>query len=102
RSGSRLMAQTSSQAGAVRVRFTNGGAFAHDVRSEVERFLDEPGRRRRARIKLLAKAPIGVGAMVAGWAILIFASPGLIGAVAALAVVAAGSLLTAFCVQHDA
>ena len=96
------MTEISSEAGAVRVRFTNGGAFALDVRREVDRFLDEPGRRRRARIALLAKAPIGVGAMVAGWAILIFASPGLIGAVAALAVLAAGSLLTAFCVQHDA
>ena len=37
-----------------------------------------------------------------GWAILIFASPGLVAALAALAIMAAGSLLTAFCVQHDA
>src|SRR3954451_15347935 len=96
------MAEISSDAVARGVRFTNGGAFAKEVRCEVARFLDEPGRRRRARIQLLAKAPIGAGAMLAGWAILVFASPGVIGAIAALALLAAGSLLTAFCVQHDA
>jgi linoleoyl-CoA desaturase len=92
----------SSEAAATRVHFTSGGAFALDVRREVERFLDEPGRRRRGQIALLVKAPVGVGAMALGWAILIFAGPGLVAAVAALVVVAVGSLLTAFCVQHDA
>ena len=96
------MGELSSEAGAARVRFTNGGAFALDVRGEVERFLAEPGRTRRGRIALLVKAPIGVGAMLGGWAVLIFAAPGPAGAMTALALVAVGSLLTAFCVQHDA
>ena len=72
------------------------------MRREVERFLAEPGRTRRGRIALLVKAPIGVGAMLGGWAVLIFAAPGRVLALAALALIAAGSLLTAFCVQHDA
>ena len=62
------MGELSSEAGAIRVRFTNGGAFGLDVRREVERFLAEPGRTRRGQIALLVKAPIGVGAMLGGWA----------------------------------
>ena len=96
------MGELSSEADAIRVRFTNGGAFGLDVRREVERFLAEPGRTRRGQIALLVKAPIGVGAMLGGWAVLIFAAPGWVLALAALALIAAGSLLTAFCVQHDA
>ena len=70
------MGELSSEADAIRVRFTNGGAFGLDVRREVERFLAEPGRTRRGQIALLVKAPIGVGAMLGGWAVLIFAAPG--------------------------
>ena len=72
------------------------------MRGEVERFLAEPGRTRRGRVALLVKAPIGVGAMLGGWAVLIFAGPGPAGAMTVLALVAVGSLLMVFCVQHDA
>ena len=85
-----------------RVTFDNGGAFIRETRREVEAYLADRWTRVRGYILLYVKPPIAIGLTVVAWAVLMLASPGATLAWACIAALAVGSVITAFCVQHDA
>ena len=63
--------------GAVRRRidFDGGGAFYADLKLSVTRLLAEPGRARRAQIRMYAKSGVVVAWAVASWLLLVFGVP---------------------------
>jgi linoleoyl-CoA desaturase len=85
-----------------KVSFANGGAFLRDTRAEVEQHLSVGHVRLRGAFGLYAKTPIALGLTLSSWAVLLFARPGAIGVALCLGGLAAGAILIAFCVQHDA
>jgi linoleoyl-CoA desaturase len=85
-----------------KVSFDNGGAFIRDTRHEVEQYLARGRTRIKGALLLYAKAPIAAGLMIGSWAVLIFASPGFIIGFLCLGGLLLGTILIAFCVQHDA
>lgn len=87
---------------ASKLAFDNGGAFIQETRREVEQYLSKARTRRRGAALLYLKAPIALALTATSWVVLIFLGPGLILAPLCLLGLAAGSILTAFCVQHDA
>jgi len=85
-----------------RVSFKNGGEFLRDLRAEVEHHLSAGHVRLRGAIRLYSKAPVAVGLIALSWVVLMFARPGAVGIVLCISGLAAGAILVAFCVQHDA
>ena len=87
---------------APRVTFDNGGAFIEETRRDVEQYLALGRTRIKGALSLYAKAPIALGLTVVSWCVLMFTGPGPALAALCLVGLVAGSMLTAFCVQHDA
>ena len=85
-----------------KLAFDNGGAFIQDTRREVEQYLSRGRTRLRGAIQLYAKAPIALALTAVSWSALMFLQPGIVLASLCLLGLVLGSMLTAFCVQHDA
>jgi linoleoyl-CoA desaturase len=85
-----------------RVSFESGGDFIRETRREVEAYLADGSTRRSGYIRLYAKVPVAVGLMAGSWALLLFGPSGLAPTALWFAGLAAGAILTGFCVQHDA
>ena len=85
-----------------KVSFDNGGEFIRETRREVELYLQSRWTRVRGYLQLYAKTVVAFGVMLASWVTLIFLSPGIWLGLLCLVGLAAGAILTAFCVQHDA
>ena len=85
-----------------KLAFDNGGAFIQDTRREVEQYLSRGRTRLRGAIQLYAKAPIALALTAVSWSALMFLQPGIVLAPLCLLGLVLGSMLTAFCVQHDA
>jgi len=85
-----------------RVSFDNGGEFIRATRREVEEYLQPRWTRVRGRLQLYAKTVVAFGLILASWLVLILASPGIWLGLLSFAGLAGGTVLTAFCVQHDA
>ena len=85
-----------------KLTFGNGGVFVQETRREVEQYLSRGRTRLKGSLLLFAKAPVALGLTVASWAVLVFLQPGVVVGVLCLVGLVLGSLLTAFCVQHDA
>ena len=85
-----------------KVSFDNGGAFIRETRREVEAYLSSKRTRVSGALRLYAKAPVALGLMGLAWAFLVLGSPGIVTAPLALLGLFAGTMLTAFSVQHDA
>ncbi len=85
-----------------KVSFDNGGEFIRETRREVELYLQSRWTRVRGYLQLYAKTIVAFGLTIASWTTLIFFSPGLWLGLICLVGLAAGTTLTAFCVQHDA
>ena len=81
--------------------FGSGGELAKEIQRAVETSLTAAAKR-RGKAQLYRKAAVSIGLMVAAWSVLILASPGPVLALACLAGLVAGAVLTGFCVQHDA
>src|SRR5689334_9911458 len=81
--------------------FGSGGELAKEIQRAVETSLTGAARR-RGKAQLYRKAAVSIGLMVAAWSVLVLASPGPVLALACLAGLVAGAVLTGFCVQHDA
>jgi linoleoyl-CoA desaturase len=86
----------------VRLSFDNGGAFAVETRREVEQYLADERVEALGRKRLHAKAFVAFGLAAVSWIVLMFGSPGIVLGVLSLAGVAAGTLLVAFVIMHDA
>ena len=82
--------------------FDNGGEFIRETRLEVERYLARRRTRISGNLQLYAKTVVAFGLTLASWVTLVFLSPGIWLGLLCLAGLVAGSILTAFCVQHDA
>jgi linoleoyl-CoA desaturase len=87
---------------AAKVAFDNGGAFVRQTRREVEAYLSHRRTRLTGAIALYAKAPIALGLMAVSWSVLVLGSPGMVSGPLAFVGLLAGTMLVAFCVQHDA
>jgi linoleoyl-CoA desaturase len=87
---------------AAKVAFDNGGAFVRQTRREVEAYLSHRRTRLTGAITLYAKAPIALGLMAVSWSVLVLGSPGMVSGPLAFVGLLAGTMLVAFCVQHDA
>jgi len=85
-----------------KLAFDNGGAFIQETRREVEQYLSRGRTRVKGALLLYAKAPIALAVTAASWAVLMFLRPGFIVAPLCLLGLVLGSILIAFCVQHDA
>ena len=85
-----------------RPSFGSGGDFILDTRREVEAYLETGHVRARARQKLYAKTFVAFALWAASWGTLIFAHPGVLLGVPALAGLIFATVLIGFCVQHDA
>jgi linoleoyl-CoA desaturase len=85
-----------------KLSFDRGGAFMRDTRREVEHYLSHPRIRRSGALQLYAKAAVAFGVTLAAWLGLVVARPGLWLGLVCLAGIVLGSIITAFCVQHDA
>ena len=85
-----------------RPSFTSGGEVFREIQRDVEAVLARKGIRTRALIQLHLKTAIAVTTPIAAWIVLMTASPGLYLGLACLLLLAAGAVLVAFCVQHDA
>jgi linoleoyl-CoA desaturase len=85
-----------------RPSFGSGGDFILDTRREVEAYLESGRVRMRARQKLYAKTFVAFALWAASWGTLIFAHPGVLLGVLALAGLIFATVLIGFCVQHDA
>jgi linoleoyl-CoA desaturase len=85
-----------------RVSFDNGGDFIRETRRDVEQYLQPRWTRARGHLLLYAKTVVAFGLTVAAWTLLMFGSPGLWLGLLCLTGLIGGSMLTAFCVQHDA
>ena len=82
--------------------FDSGGAFISATRRDVEQYLSSGRTRVRGLVELYAKAVVAFALMLASWAALMFAAPGLWLGPACLVGLVLGTTLTAFCVMHDA
>ncbi len=85
-----------------KLSFDNGGAFIVETRREVEQYLDSRRTRIRGRVDLYAKAVVAFSVLIASWATLMFAHPGVLLGLLALGGLVLGTTLIAFCVMHDA
>jgi linoleoyl-CoA desaturase len=85
-----------------RVSFDNGGAFVREVHGEVDAYLSSRGTRVRGRLQLYAKTAVALPLLAVSWAVLIFVRPGLWLGLLCLLGCLVGTILVAFCVQHDA
>ena len=85
-----------------KLAFDNGGAFIEETRRDVEQYLALGRTRIKGALSLYAKAPIALALTVVSWCVLMFTRPGPALAALCLVGLVAGSMLTAFCVQHDA
>jgi linoleoyl-CoA desaturase len=85
-----------------KLSFSNGGDFIRDTRREVELHLERPGVRRRARRRLYAKTVVAFALLLASWSTLVAVHPSGWGIVACFAGLVLGTIVVAFCIQHDA
>ena len=85
-----------------RVSFGSGGDFMRETRAEVEAYLALGSTRRSGAIRLYTKAPIAFGLIAVSWALLLFGPAGYVQTPLEFAALIVGSILTGFCVQHDA
>jgi linoleoyl-CoA desaturase len=85
-----------------RISFESGGDFMRETRAEVEAYLADGSVRRAASLRFYVKAPIAFGLIALSWALLLFAPGGWVQTPLEFAALVVGSILTGFCVQHDA
>jgi linoleoyl-CoA desaturase len=85
-----------------KLSFEQGGAFIAETRREVELYLASRRTRAWGRAQLYAKTFVAFVLVATAWSALIFAHPGVVLGIVALAGVALGAILIGFCVQHDA
>jgi len=85
-----------------KLSFASGGDFIVETRRDVERYLGSGRTRARGLVELYLKAVVGLGVLVGSWTALMFADPGVWLGLTALAGLWLGTMLTAFCVMHDA
>src|SRR3954452_8911196 len=85
-----------------KLSFDNGGDFIRETRRDVERYLGSRGVGVRGRLQLYAKAVVAFTLLLGSWTTLVVVRPGLWPGVVCFAGLVLGSILTAFCVQHDA
>src|SRR3954452_21763688 len=85
-----------------KLSFDNGGDFIRETRLDVERYLGSRGVGVRGRLQLYAKAVVAFTLLLGTWTTLVVVRPGLCPGIVCFAALVLGSILTAFCVQHDA
>jgi linoleoyl-CoA desaturase len=85
-----------------KLSFENGGDFILETRKEVELYLASRRTRMSGHLQLYAKTVVAFAIWAASWVSLIFLQPGLWLGLLALVGLAIGTVLIAFCVQHDA
>ena len=85
-----------------KLSFENGGDFILETRKEVELYLASRRTRLSGHLQLYAKTVVAFAIWAASWVSLIFFQPGLVLGLLALAGLVVGTVLIAFCVQHDA
>jgi linoleoyl-CoA desaturase len=85
-----------------KLSFDNGGEFIAETRRDVEQYLASRRTRIRGRVDLYAKAVIAFGLLIASWATLMFAHPGVLLGLLGFCGLVLGTTLIAFCVMHDA
>jgi linoleoyl-CoA desaturase len=85
-----------------KLSFDQSGAFVRETRRDVEQYLRRPGVRMSGALQLYAKTAVAFALTVAAWLGLVVVRPGLVLGLVCLAGLVLGSILTAFCVQHDA
>ena len=87
---------------AQKLSFESGGDFIIEVRREVELYLRSRRARGRAQAQLYVKSVVAFGLWAASWSALVFVRPGIALGLLCLAGLVLGTILIAFCVQHDA
>jgi len=87
---------------AQKIAFDNGGAFLRETRRDVEEYLARGRTRLTGSLLLYAKAPVAIGLTAGSWAVLVLLRPDVVVALLCLAGLALGTILIAFCIQHDA
>ncbi|MHB8469295.1 MAG: fatty acid desaturase family protein [Gaiellaceae bacterium] len=85
-----------------KLSFDQGGAFMRETRREVEQYLSTRRTRVRGALQLYAKTAVAFSLTLAAWLGLVVARPGVALGLVCLAGLVLGSIITAFCVQHDA
>ena len=85
-----------------KLSFDNGGEFIRETRRDVEQYLRPRRTRVRGHLQLYAKTVVAFGLTFVSWTTLVFARPGLWLALVCMTGLVLGTILTAFCVQHDA
>ncbi len=85
-----------------KLSFDQSGAFARETRRDVERYLSSRRVRISGALRLYAKTAVAFALTLAAWLGLVVAQPGIVLGLVCLAGISFGSILTAFCVQHDA
>ncbi len=85
-----------------KLSFDNGGEFIRETRRDVEQYLRPRQTRVRGHLQLYAKTVVAFGLTFGSWTTLVFAHPGVWLGLVCMAGLVLGTILTAFCVQHDA
>jgi linoleoyl-CoA desaturase len=85
-----------------KLSFDQGGAFMRKTRRDVEQYLIRRRTRTSGAPQLYAKTAVAFALTLAAWLGLVVARPGLGLGFVCLAGLVLGSIITAFCVQHDA
>ena len=85
-----------------KLSFDQSGAFIRETRRDVEQYLSGRGVRGSGALQLYAKTGVAFTLTFAAWLGLVVVRPGLVLGLVCLAGLVLGSILTAFCVQHDA
>jgi linoleoyl-CoA desaturase len=85
-----------------KLAFETGGEFMRDTRREVELYLSSRRTRLHGRAQLYIKAVVAFTLLAGSWTVLMFIRSGLLPGLVSLAGVVLGTILVAFCIQHDA
>jgi linoleoyl-CoA desaturase len=85
-----------------KLSFDQGGAFMRETRRDVEQYLSRRRTRTSGALQLYAQTVVAFALTLAAWLGLVVARPGLGLGLVCLAGLVLGSIITAFCVQHDA
>jgi len=93
---------TEASGSCVKPQFDSGGDFINELRREVELYLQPRRTRLRGRLQLYAKTVVAFGLLLAAWSTLVSDRRGVWLGLLCLAGLVLGTVLTAFCVQHDA
>jgi linoleoyl-CoA desaturase len=97
-----MIALNAATASPQKLSFEKGGEFIRETGNEVEQYLSSRRVRLRGRLQLYAKSAVAFGLTLVSWLLLVLVVPSAPGALLCLVGLAAGTVLTALCVQHDA